>query len=422
LSAVVLPLVVLQATGSVISAGLLALANGIPQFAASAVSGVLADRINRRSLAVFGDVLSAAAVAVLAITAAVSELSIIWFVVFGALSAIGDVPAMTAREAMVPQLSRATGARTESLVAAREGLASLAVILGPAVAGALVMFTTPSRALWVTAGTSALAGVCMAVIPKRVCCPLRSSVASTAKPVTEFRQGLRYLFVENRTLRAVTLVSLPLLVGVSALQGLALPAHFTANGQPGSAGLTLSALAVGTLIGAGVYGAASAKVRPRRLLASGLLAAVVGLWLLCTLANTPVILAAVGLVGIGSGLTSSLFGVLSLRLATSSMQGRVLGNHNALTLGVAPLATVGMSLIIAAGDVAAGIFVVAVTISAVAILALAVPPLQAQELTTAEDNPNAHSSEPPPNGQRMPCRATSAAEHPPAPLLTPERR
>jgi MFS family permease len=395
MTAVVLPLVVLQTTGSVVSAGFLALATGLPQFLASAVGGVVLDRVNRKSVAIFGDVVSAIAVAALPIIAVTSGLSIGWFVAFGVLSAIGDVPAMTAREALVPQLSRATGTRTESLVSAREGLSSVAVILGPAIAGGLMALTTPTAALWVTAATSALAALAMLAIPSPLGQPLRSPGADGLRPLREFGEGLRYLFIEHRALRAVTLVAVPLIGGIGVLQGLALPVYFTEIGRPGSTGMTLSALAVGTLLGAGVYGAASARARARSFLVAGMALLVAGVWLLATLAGLAMVLVAVALIGVGSGLVSALFGVLSLNLSRSSMQGRVLGNQNALTLGIAPFATLGVSLLIAGRGTSAGIILTAGVLSAVALYSLLTPSLRRQALETPATGPSPNSDSTP---------------------------
>ncbi|MDR3107332.1 MAG: MFS transporter, partial [Bifidobacteriaceae bacterium] len=345
------------------------------QFVAAGAAGVVVDRVNQRTVAVLGDVVSALAVASLPIIALTSGLSVGWFIAFGVLSAIGDVPAMTAREALVPQLARATGTRTESLVSAREALASVAVIVGPAIAGGLIAFTTPVAALWVTAVTSALAALAMLIIPSQLGQPLCSPSAHAA-PLREFGHGLRYLFVEHRPLRAVTLVGVPLLGGIAALQGLALPVYFTEAGRPGSTGLTLSALAFGTLIGAGVYGVASRRARDRSFLLVGIALAVIGVWLLAALPPLAMVVVAVGLLGIGSGMVSALFGVLSLRLAHGSMQGRVLGNQNALTLGVAPFATLGVSLLIAGHGLGAGVVVTAAIITAAALYALLTPSLR----------------------------------------------
>ncbi|MDR2113968.1 MAG: MFS transporter, partial [Bifidobacteriaceae bacterium] len=249
LTAVVFPVLVLATTGSVISAGVVALTTGLPQFVAAAVGGVLLDRLNRRTIAITGDVISALAVAALPIIDATLGLTTGWFMAFGVLSAVGDVPAMTAREALVPALNQITGTPKETLIGAREGLSSLGMIAGPALAAALVLHTTPAATLWVTAATSALAALCMLTLPAKACLPAVATPAKNNKVWNQFADGVRYLTVENPTLRTATLVGLAVAAAVGVIQGIVLPFHFTLSGQAGRTGITLGVMALGTILG-----------------------------------------------------------------------------------------------------------------------------------------------------------------------------
>lgn len=345
ITAVVLPLLVLSTTGSVISAGAMTFAVGVPQFLAAAVGGVVLDRVNRRTVAIMGDVTSAVAVAALPIVETTIGLNLGWFLIFGVASAIGDVPAMSAREVLAPKIAAMSGLSLERLVAAREGLTAAATLIGPAIASGLLIATKPSTALWVTAGLSALAAALTTTLPK-LAGDIETSPEFKVRPWVDFVDGVRYLAASSHTLRAVTLLGLVVVVVTTAIQGIILPVYFTGQGQAGMTGISLSALSLGMMIGAGLYASVikQAGLRPTTL--TGVILALAGVWLLTTLTNAPVTFVAVGVLGAGVGALSALFSVLSLTASSTQVQGRVLGNQNALTMGVAPVVTLGVAAVI----------------------------------------------------------------------------
>ena len=62
--------------------------------------GSLIDRINRRIAAILSDVISAVALLVLPIIDLTIGLNLGWFIAVAILNSFGDVPGITAREAM----------------------------------------------------------------------------------------------------------------------------------------------------------------------------------------------------------------------------------------------------------------------------------------------------------------------------------
>ena len=102
IAAIALPLIVLQATGSAMSAGWVAAATAVPAVLAGLFMGVVIDRINRVTSSVVTDLVSAASIAALPIVDGLVGLEVGWFVLFGVIGSLGDVPGMTAREALLP--------------------------------------------------------------------------------------------------------------------------------------------------------------------------------------------------------------------------------------------------------------------------------------------------------------------------------
>jgi len=152
-AAVALPLIVLQTTGSALGAGVVAASTAIPAVLAGLFMGVVIDRINRRTSSVATDLVSAAAVAALPVVDAVSGLTIGWFVLLGVIGSLGDVPGMTAREALLPAVVRHSGVAADRLVGLREALGAVALLVGPAMAGTLMTVLEGATVLWITAAT-----------------------------------------------------------------------------------------------------------------------------------------------------------------------------------------------------------------------------------------------------------------------------
>jgi len=382
IAAVVFPLIVLQLTGSLLSTGLLVAATAIPAFLAGLFAGVVIDRVNRRTSSVVADLISAASIAALPIVDLITGLDLGWFILFGILGAFGDVPGMTAREAMLPAILRHSTLTAERLIGLRESLAALVIIVGPATAGTLMVLFEGSTVLWITAATSLAAALLTLFIPRGVGAhpPVQGQPSAEAQSVwAQLQAGWRVLFRSNRALRAVTLLSLAMVVVLTALQGMLLPAHFAFINQPGLLGFVLTAIAAGTIVGGGLYAIFGVRGRRRVWFAVGLSGTVAGIGVVAALPALPVLFGGAFLFGFSSGLFGSLIGVLMLEGIPEQMRGRIMGTQNSLMMIAAPIGMVAVAL---AGEQfglrAAGIGVAAVWLVA-AILALVAPALRTLE-------------------------------------------
>lgn len=168
IAGVVLPLVLLARTGDALAAGSLPLICAIPQFICGILGGALLDRANRKVVCVASDLISAASVALLPIVDGIWGLSFGWFVALGLLGAVGDVPGMTARDALLPEVCEREGVDLQQLVGASQSLGSLVTIAGPALAALLIGIMPDVDALWVTATCSCAAAAASATLPRGV--------------------------------------------------------------------------------------------------------------------------------------------------------------------------------------------------------------------------------------------------------------
>ncbi|MCI2958471.1 MFS transporter [Agromyces atrinae] len=384
IAAIALPLIVLQSTGSALGAGAVAAASAIPAFVVGLVAGVVIDRINRRTASVISDVISAVALAALPIVDLVTGLDIGWFVLFGIIGTIGDVPGMTAREVLLPAIVSNGRMTADRLLGLRESLGAVALLLGPAAAGTLLVVFDGSTVLWITAATSLSAAALTLLIPHRVgAIAPRGEGAVATGGWGALREGWRALF-RSRFLVVVTALTVASAVALAGLQGLVLPVYFTLEGHPEMLGFVLSALALGMLVGGATYAFAATRLSRRVWLLTGLVGTTIGLAMIAALASVWLVFAGAFVVGLASGLFGALLGVLMIERIPDAVRGRVLGTQNAILTLAAPLGIVVAAVVTEYVGVGAAVLaLVAVWVVA------AVGGLCARSLRTLE--PEAHA-------------------------------
>ena len=348
IAGIALPLIVLQITGSALSAGTVAAATAIPAVLAGLLLGVVIDRINRRTSSVVTDLISAASIAALPIVDMISGLSLGWFILFGIVGSLGDVPGMTAREALLPAIVRHSGVSAERLIGIREVLGAVALLLGPAAAGTLMVMFEGSTVLWITAATSLAAALLTLLIPHRVGRIFTTGGAPASPGPTsgwaQLREGWRVLF-RSRFLVATTALSVVMVIVLASLQGLILPVYFTLEQQPGMLGFVLSALAAGMLVGGAIYAMAGTRGRRRVWFLVGLLGSTLGFGILATLSSVWVVFAGAFVVGLSNGLFGSLVGVLMIERIPEQMRGRIMGTQNAIMTAAPAIGIMGAAVL-----------------------------------------------------------------------------
>lgn len=348
IAAIALPLIVLTTTGSVLGTGAVAAATAIPGLLAGLFMGVVLDRINRRTAAVMSDLISAAAIAALPIIDLITGLNLGWFMLFGALSALGDGPGVTARETLLPAIVRHGGISAERLMGLRETMTTIALLLGPAAAGTLMGFFDGTTVLWITAATSLVAAVMMLMLPAVVG---RSAAADGEMPKlagtgwSQLKDGWKALLT-SRFLVGVTLLMIAALVTVASLQGLILPVYFTTEGSPELLGFVLTSLAAGSLLGGLTYTVAGARGRRRVWFVLGICGSAVGLMVVASLAEIWVVFVGAFVLGFFNALFGALISVLNIERIPDEMRGRILGTQNALVPAAVPAGIAGAAVMV----------------------------------------------------------------------------
>lgn len=373
IASVVLPLLVLDRTGDVLAAGILATATTAASAATGLVSGLLVDRIDRRMVSVASDLLAALSVAALPVIDAFWGLDMAWFLTLAVIGAVIRVPGMTAQETLLPALARlgpARPGRLDRLVATRETVGNVLLLAGPGLGGLLVGLLGLSPLLMlVTAATSLLAALTTLMLdPRAGLVPRRHSVPSDTagvggavrRAMVDLLVGWRFLG-RNRLVLGATLVTAMLVAVLGSLQSTLMPAYFTGEDLPELTGLTLSAIAAGSIAGSALYAASADLLRRRTWFVVGMTGTLVGFGAVGSMASPWLVLGAAALVGLTYAPAAAVLGVLTIEATPDSMRGRVLGAQNTVMLAApaitsAPLAAVAATAgLPVAGAVLAGL-------------------------------------------------------------------
>jgi len=161
---IVWPWLVLDRTGDPAAAGLVAAAIAFPSLLFAFLGGHLIDTFGRKPMSIISDLISAASVVGVIIVDARLGLTMAWFVALGIIGAVGDIPGMAARSALVGDVSRVSGMTVDRIAGLNQSIGGLSWLLGPALAG-FMMATIPIQlVLWITAGCSFAAALLTAML------------------------------------------------------------------------------------------------------------------------------------------------------------------------------------------------------------------------------------------------------------------
>ena len=273
IAAVALPLILLATTGDALAAGTLALICAVPQMAIGIVGGAALDRFNRRTISIASDLVSAASIALIPIVDMIWGLNFWWFVALGLLGAVGDIPGMTARDALLPAVTKHDDVDLQRFMGLSQSLDSLVTIVGPALAALSIGLVGGVPSLWFTAALSFSAALATATIPRcvgavRSGAPANEGDATAQRGVVPsavgaLRTGIRVLFRTDGVLTVSTLLTFGIVMVMGSFQGLVLPVFFTDSGRPELLGYVLSTMSLGLLASSLAYAAFAPRLSRR---------------------------------------------------------------------------------------------------------------------------------------------------------------
>lgn len=324
--------------------------------------GAIADRIDRRRIILLAQVWEALMYLLIAVTILTDIVTWYHLLVMMVFDGIMFSFMGPARQAIIPQL---VGKDMVTNALALSAAAMSAMTLStPAIGGWLYAWLGPEGVFFITAVMALLAALLTGFIP-----PLPPSSASEKKNILgDIRDGLVYI-------RGTRLVLVLLIMGgATALFAMPfkhiLPVLMVEiyDRGPEAMGLMLSAMGLGSLVGA-MWIASMGRWRRGLVLISGTLVTGVGLTLIAAI---PLYYAAVGLavlIGLGDSTRRTLFNAIIVEQTEDRYRGRVMSvwmmNFSLMPLGMLPGGFVADWL---GGQAAVGMFAAAVMFTGVLVL------------------------------------------------------
>ncbi|WP_341953867.1 MFS transporter [Salinibacterium sp. TMP30] len=337
---IVVPLYVLQLTGSVAATGVAGAFATVPMIIGGALGGVLVDRFGFRRAAVVADVASGVtvlAIPLLALTIGMS-FSVLLLLVF--LSGLLDTPGRTAKEALVPDLAAKGDVQLTRATAASSAISRSAMLIGASLASVLLVSIGALNSLFADAVTFAVSAVLIGVVLPR------SATSETTAPEgmppasvwAEFVEGVRYAARTPIIRSVVILVVVTNLIDAAGFLVL-FPVFTRTVTQDGSLfGLVMGCFAGGAVVGAVTFAKVGHRLPRRALLIGGfLIAGPVPYLAMFAMVSPATLLMAMAVAGLAAGAINPLLTSTLYKLVPRELRARVLG---VLTTGV----TAGMPL------------------------------------------------------------------------------
>jgi MFS family permease len=254
------------------------------------------------------------------------------------LSALLDIPGITARRSLFPELVERAGMQMERANGFYNITRRIAGLLGPPLAGILIAVFGASNVLWIDAATFAVsAAIFAALVPALGTPQAEASDYGVRRYLGEIREGFQFLR------RDAVLFWLTLCMAIGSLlaeplYGVVLPVY--AREVFGSAvdlGLVFAALAAGSIAGNVLYMLFGARVPRRLILIVGVSIRALSFWLLVTLPSLWIVAGAVFVNALFLEPVNPLMMTIDQERVPPGMRGRVFGAQMALGAGVLPL-------------------------------------------------------------------------------------
>lgn len=346
-----LPWFVLETTGSAAKTGLTGAALGIGTVVAGVFGGPLVDRLGFKRTSVLADLLSGATVALVPLLYWVGALEFWSLVVLVFTGSALDTPGASARIALIPRLAEQAEMPLERANSAFGAIPRLALLIGPPLAGVLVVALGAAAVLLLDAATFAVSAILVALlVPSSEGSGRRVSVTEVPaggqggsgrgyrRYLTELSEGVRFV-------RGVPLIFSLLLVFMminlldDPLVSVVLPVYAEAHwGSAAGLGIVIGAVGAGALAGTALYGTLGHRL-PRLPVLVVSLAASAAIELCALLATLPVAATAVmfGVAGFLMGSFDPISSTVLQERVPQRMLGRVFGLTRALAMAGTPL-------------------------------------------------------------------------------------
>ena len=344
---IVVPLYVLQDTGSVLATGVAGVFVTVPVVLGGAFGGVLVDRLGFRVSAIIADIASGIPMLVIPLLAATVGLPFWALLTLVFLSGLLDTPGTTAKSALLPDLAEGARVRLARASGVQSAISRSATMVGASVAALSLVWLGPLNSLLVDAATFAVSALllwtCVRGDTKGL---VGQDSHGTPKPESgywrDFTVGIRFL-MSNPLLRNIVLLVVVTNFFDSAGLIVLFPVYARTVTPDGALlAVMVAFFAGGALTGAGLFGWLGHRL-PRRgtLVICFFLAGAPPYVAMAAGVPMPILLTVFVLAGLAAGSINPLLSTVLYEQVPRDMRARVLGG---MTTGVAAGMPIGSLL------------------------------------------------------------------------------
>ena len=312
----------------------------IPQIAFGLVGGVMADRWNRKLVMIGSDVLRGLIVLSVLFVRSPGQLWILCLAAAG-LALVG-VFFYPARNAVIPNI-----VPLGMLLAANsliQGSYVIALIVGPAIAGAAVELWAPSAILFDSATffVSALV-IAFMHVPRTM--PVERDAASENSVWQDMKAGLDFIR-HSRALRRVLIITAIATLGIGAIVLLAIPHLKEQLGAGGlEYGIAMSTLGIGSVLGGLMVSRLSRRVSTSTTVGGMLVLAGAAIVIFAFAPTYAVVLISLAAIGLCVVMARGALDTISQALAPDAVRGRVQAAVNLLVVTATAVAECASALL-----------------------------------------------------------------------------
>ncbi len=348
LTAMAIPWLVLQTTGSAAQAGIAVAAGTVAILIGGFFGGVVVDRLGPKRASIVADLASGVTVALIPLLQQTVGLAFWQLLVLVFLGALLDTPGRTARQSLIPSLAPLAGYRLERVNATVMMVGRLALLLTPPVAGILIAVIGTTNVLWIDAITFLVSAAIIAfAIPGRAAAPAAAEVGKEPTGyLEEIRVGLRFLRQDRLLFWLVLSFSLGNLIA-EPVYSLILPVY--ANevfNDPVALGVMFSALAAGSLLGNVLFLALAARLPRRATILTGFTVRALTFWALPTMPPLPVIAGSIVVNATFLEPANPIVRTVYQERIPEQLRGRVFGTMYSLSAGARSLGIILYGLLL----------------------------------------------------------------------------
>ncbi|MDY6051216.1 MAG: MFS transporter [Rothia sp. (in: high G+C Gram-positive bacteria)] len=362
IAGIVWPWLVLERTGNPAAAGIVAAAIAVPSLIFAYLGGNLVDSLGRKPVSVISDIISGLSVMAVIAVDMVFGLTLSWFIIIGIVGAVGDIPGMSARAALVGDVAATSGKKIAHISGWNQALSGVSFLVGPALAGVLMTALPIEQVLWITAGCSLAAAALTACLRLQKAGasvltdstqdattnpgvqgqpqgPAASPTDDSFKGLAGWKKALGYPVIRLLAMNALLAMAL-----VMPYLMVLLPAHFQGIDQPGLYGASMSAFAVGMMVTSIIAG--KVVPFPRRAWVVGMVFYTLGFFCMALLETSWMAIVGMGVAGLGGGIMNPLQTLLVTEGVPDQIRGRSFSIFMAISQVAGPIGLVATAAIL----------------------------------------------------------------------------